>query len=140
MAPEALPWKQPSPLYAAEMVWLPSASVLVVNVATPLLTVPRPSDVAPSKNSTVPVAFEGVIVAVNVSAAPYRAGLWADATLTALAAGFTIWVTLAALALKYSAPVYSAVMTRLLAAENAALKLAWPDAFSVTSFDNTVAP
>jgi hypothetical protein len=47
----------------------------VANVAFPLEIVPVPSVVVPSLNVTVPVAADGVTVAVNVTAAPKVVGL-----------------------------------------------------------------
>lgn len=48
----------------------PAASVEALNVAFPLLRVPVPNVVLPSLNVTVPVAAEGVTVAVNVTDEP----------------------------------------------------------------------
>jgi len=47
--------------------WLPTERLEVAKVATPPLTVPVPSVVAPSKNVTIPVAVEGDTVAVKVT-------------------------------------------------------------------------
>jgi hypothetical protein len=54
---------------------------VVVNVATPELTVPVPSTVLPSKNCTVPVAPE-LTVAVKTTDWPTTAGLRLDAKAT----------------------------------------------------------
>jgi len=48
----------------------PTASAAVLYVATPLLSVPVPSVVLPSLKVTVPVAVEGVTVAVKVTEEP----------------------------------------------------------------------
>jgi hypothetical protein len=48
----------------------PPVRVVVVNVAFPALIVPVPSVVLPSLNVTVPVAVEGVTVAVNFTDPP----------------------------------------------------------------------
>jgi hypothetical protein len=53
-----------SPPYCAVNVWCPPASEPVDRVAEPLITGAVPIDEAPSKNSTLPVAVFGVIVAV----------------------------------------------------------------------------
>jgi hypothetical protein len=52
------------------MLWLPTVSAVVENVATPLTSVPVPSVVAPSLKVTVPVAALGAMVAVNVMFVP----------------------------------------------------------------------
>ena len=51
------------------MEWEPRAKPDVVKVVTPPLRVPVPRLVFPSKNVTIPVAAEGVTVAVNVTGA-----------------------------------------------------------------------
>jgi hypothetical protein len=52
-------------------VCVPEVNVVVVNFATPLLTVTwLEICVDPSKNATLPVAAFGLMVAVNVAAAP----------------------------------------------------------------------
>jgi len=56
------------------MEWLPSASAEVDLVATPPESGEVPSEVAPSKNSTVPVAADGVTVAVIVTPSPTSDG------------------------------------------------------------------
>jgi hypothetical protein len=52
------------------MLWLPRASAVVENVATPLTSVPVPSVVSPSLNVTVPVAVLGATVALKVTGPP----------------------------------------------------------------------
>ena len=63
-----------SPPYAAVTECDPVASVERLNVALPPLIVPVPKVVLPSLNVTVPVAAEGVTVAVNVTELPYVDG------------------------------------------------------------------
>jgi len=48
----------------------PNANVEVLYVATPLLSVPVPSVALPSLKVTVPVAVEGVTLAVKVTEEP----------------------------------------------------------------------
>ena len=62
------------------MEWLPSANAEVSLVATPPEIGDEPSDVAPSKNSMVPVAEDGVTVAVIVTLAPTSDGFGAVVT------------------------------------------------------------
>ena len=60
----------------------PADSGEVLNVAVPLLSVPVPSVVLPSLKVTVPVAAEGVTVAVNVTEVPYVEGFADEANAT----------------------------------------------------------
>ena len=50
----------------------------MLNEAEPFARVPVPSTVAPSRNCTVPVAVDGLTVAVKVTVAPENAGFCAD--------------------------------------------------------------
>ena len=59
----------------------PVVKTAVAKVAVPPLSVPVPKVVAPSLNVTVPVAVDGVTVAVNVTEAPNVDGFSEDATL-----------------------------------------------------------
>src|SRR5689334_6842520 len=59
-----------SPPYTAVCECVPTVSVVVEKLAVPPATVPVPIVVAPSLNVTVPVAFEGVTVAVSVTDVP----------------------------------------------------------------------
>ena len=60
-----------SPPYCALIMWVPIASVDVVKVAVPLFSGIAPEmGMVPSKNTTDPVAFAGVTVAMNVPGAP----------------------------------------------------------------------
>ena len=52
------------------MLWLPTESAAVESDAVPPLTAAVPSELAPSKNCTVPVDPAGETVAVNVTACP----------------------------------------------------------------------
>jgi hypothetical protein len=70
-----------------------AVSVVVVKVAFPLLRVPVPSVVPPSRNVTVPVAVDGVTVAVNFTDEPYVDGLAEDASVTVVLALLTVWVS-----------------------------------------------
>ncbi len=65
---------------------------VVARVAEVPLTVPVPRLVAPSKNSTDPVAPVGT-VAVKVTEAPYVDGFRFEASVVVLSALFTTWVT-----------------------------------------------
>ena len=56
--------------------------MVVVKVAFPVAIVPVPSVAVPSLKVTVPVAVEGVTVAVNLTEAPKVEGLRDDATTT----------------------------------------------------------
>jgi hypothetical protein len=58
------------PPYEAVTECEPPASVEMLNVAFPALIVPVPSVVLPSLNVMVPVAAEGVTIAVNVTELP----------------------------------------------------------------------
>jgi hypothetical protein len=71
----------------------PSAKVEVAKLAVPATIVPVPSALPPSLNVTVPVAADGVTVAVNVSVAPDGDGLAEDVSATA-DASFTVCVSL----------------------------------------------
>jgi hypothetical protein len=55
--------------------WAPSANVDVLTCATPNATVPVPIECVSAKNSTVPTALLGMIVAVRVTAVPSSDGL-----------------------------------------------------------------
>src|SRR5262245_40481220 len=68
-----------SPRYLASIVWTPAARALVVKVAVPPDSVPLPSELAPSQNSTCPVGVPvpGVFtltVAVKVTDSPRSDG------------------------------------------------------------------
>ena len=71
--------KPASPLYTAVSECVPTLNDDVVNDATPPLSVPEPSIVAPSKKLTVPLGVPApgetaVTVAVNVLACPNTDG------------------------------------------------------------------
>jgi hypothetical protein len=67
------------------MVWTPTDSVLVANVATPPLKVPVPIVVLPSLNVTEPVGVPvPVTVAVNVTEDPAVAGFALDVSVVAV--------------------------------------------------------
>src|ERR1051326_1458248 len=67
-AGDVLAMYPPSPPNAAVMECVPTASSGTLSCAAPALIVAVPSEVAPSKNCTVPVAPAGVTVAVNCTA------------------------------------------------------------------------
>lgn len=67
------------------MVWFPSASAKVVNVATPPISVPVPMGLPPSRNMTVPVGVPdpgaaGEMVAVKVTDWPKTLGFAEEIT------------------------------------------------------------
>ena len=64
-----------------------------MKVAFPLLRVPVPRVVLPSLKVTVPVHFEGVIVAVNFTEDPYVEGFKDDATVAVEVALLTVCVS-----------------------------------------------
>jgi hypothetical protein len=70
---------------------VPAVSVEIERVAVPLLTVPVPIEVKPSKNVTVPLASLGTW-AVNTIICPKVLGLVADVTLIAPVALLTTWL------------------------------------------------
>ena len=74
------------------MPWLPIESTDVESDAVPPLTVPVPSEVAPSKNCTVPVDAAGDTVAVNVTACPNVDGLGTDVSVVVVLIAFTVCV------------------------------------------------
>jgi len=90
--------------------WLATERLDVVKVATPAVRVPVPSEVVPSKNSTVPVGVPapgalGVTVAVKVTDWPKTDGPGAPVTEVDVAPWFTVWVKAAeVLAVKSVSP------------------------------------
>jgi hypothetical protein len=85
--------------------WLPGVSALVLSDADPETSGLVPSDDAPSKNSTEPVAPEGVTVAVNVTAWPDVDGLSELTSDVLELAAFTVWLCTAdVLPLKLGSP------------------------------------
>ena len=82
---DVLVMKLTSPPYTAVMLWLPAVSAEVVKVATPPLSVPGPSVLAPSLKVTVPVGVPApggtaVTVAVKVTDWPKVDGLLLETT------------------------------------------------------------
>ena len=71
----------------------PTARLLVTSAAVPAETGDVPSDVAPSKNSTEPVAPDGVTVAVSVSGSRKMPGLGLATSETEVPAEFTTCVS-----------------------------------------------
>ena len=76
------------------MLWLPTASAAVDSDAVPPLTAAVPSEMAPSKNCTVPVAAACDTVAVSVMACPNVDGFCDDASAVVVPIndGFTVCV------------------------------------------------
>ena len=102
------PLKFASPLNRAERVCVPETSDVVVNLAVPLFTVTNPEIcVAPSKNTTVPVAEVGETVAVKVAGEP-NFTLSSGAVSTKVVCAFsTLWTRAADVALlKLVSPLY----------------------------------
>jgi hypothetical protein len=62
------------------MEWLPNASADVALVATPPESGELPRDVGPSNHSTLPVADDGVTVAVSVTLSPTTDGFGDEVT------------------------------------------------------------
>ena len=94
------------------MVWEPTASAAVVNVALPLVTEPLPSNVVPSMKFTFPVAAAAVdppaeTVAVNVIDCPNAEGATEELTVVVVATLLTTWVTawLEVLVVKLASPL-----------------------------------
>src|SRR6266478_1658566 len=97
---EVLVLKLPSPLYTAVIEWVAAESVEVVNVALPELSVPLPSEVAPSRNVTVPlgVPVPGATTAtipVKVTDCAKQAGLSEAASVIVVSALLTFCVSAA---------------------------------------------
>jgi hypothetical protein len=79
------------------MVWLPTASVEVANVALPELKAAVASVAAPSRKVTVPVGVPApgetaLTVAVKVTAWPNTDGFTDEVTVVELEALLTVWV------------------------------------------------
>ena len=72
----------------------PAVSAAAVSVAVPPLNATEPKEVAPSKNSTVPVEPEdGLTVAVKVTCCPNTEGFSDDVNAVVVLAGLTVCVT-----------------------------------------------
>jgi hypothetical protein len=111
---EVLPVKFASPPYTAVIECDPTASVDVVNVALPPLSVPVPSTLVPSLNVTDPVGVPVVddfTVAVKVTGFPCFEGLSEELTVLDVAAFVTVSVSTAeVLPVKFASPPYTAVI------------------------------
>jgi hypothetical protein len=83
---------EPLGTYFAVRVCVPTASDEVVNAAVPPDRVTVLSTVVPSRNSTVPNAFEGDTVAVIVTAVPDDTGLVGE-TVSVVVVEFVGWTT-----------------------------------------------
>lgn len=115
---------------------VPTVSVDVVNVATPVLfNAPVPSVVVPSRNVTIPVGMPevlDVIVAVNVTGAPLDAETVELTKVAAVAAFAMVSVTAAeVLPAKFALPLYLAVMECTPAVSIDVVKVATPLLFRV---------
>ena len=92
------------------MVWLPTASVEVANVALPELKAAVARVAAPSRKVTVPVGVPApgetaLTVAVKVTAWPNTDGFTDEVTVVELEALLTVWVMAAeVLLLKFVSP------------------------------------
>jgi hypothetical protein len=92
------------------MGWLPIESAEVVYVPLPCPSVAVPSVEPPSLKVTVPVAEDGITVAVKVTGCPTAAGFVSDRSTVAVAAFVTVWVRVAdVLALSLAFPAYAAL-------------------------------
>jgi hypothetical protein len=89
----------------------PTDNAEVAYVADPLLSVPVPRVVPPSLKVTVPVASDGVTVAVNVTEEPYVDGFADEVSVVVELATFTVWVRADdVLLLQFPSPPYDAVI------------------------------
>ena len=113
---DVLVWKLPSPPYTAVMEWLPTLSVVVLNVAVPPLSVPVTIVVTPSLNVTLPVGVPApgatdATVAVNVTDCPKLDGFRLDVSVVAVFALFTNWISAGlVLVVCVASPPYTAVI------------------------------
>ncbi len=93
------------------MEWAPTAREDTAKLATPAVTVPVPSAVAPSRNWTLPVAVLVDSLAVNVTVCPKADGLADELKVTLEGALLTVWVSMAEVfALSFPSPPYAAVI------------------------------
>lgn len=98
-----------SPLYTAVMEWEPTDNSFVFNFATPPPdNVPVPRTVVSSLKVTVPVAVDGVTVAVKVTLSFKVDGLSDDVTTVDVDARLTVNVPEAELAPKFPCTAYVA--------------------------------
>jgi hypothetical protein len=89
---DVLPESLASPPYTAVMLWLPTDRLGVMSTAFPAFRALVPRLVVPSKKVTVPVANDGVTVAVKVTASPTTEGLREEASVVLVLAWLTIWL------------------------------------------------
>ena len=122
------------------MLWLPAIRADVLRLAVPLESAAVPSDVEPSKNSTLPVAVPApgaltATVAVKVTDWPNVLGLRLLATLVDVLACSTVWLEADdVLPAKLDAPAYTAVRLCEPSASDDVLMLAVPpDSVAVPS-------
>jgi hypothetical protein len=105
--------KFPSPEYTPFTVWLPTDNVDTDNDALPSVTVALPRDVAPLKNSTVPVGVPVplVTIACSVTTSPKNDGLLSEVTVVVDACLLTTCVNIEeVLPLWFASPLETAVI------------------------------
>src|SRR5437764_7099172 len=114
------------------MVWLPTANADVEMLAVPLLKLPVPNVLAPSKKVTVPPGVptaepEADTVAVKVVDWPNTVGLTELVTVVAVAPLFTVWLNMAeVLELELLSPPYRTVIECVPTVREDVLKVAIP--------------
>ncbi len=107
-AAEVLGSNAESPRYEAVMECEPTLSAEVESVADPAFSVAVPSEIVPSKNSTVPVGVPPVPVtlAVKATCCPAVAGFSDELTIVVDSWPFTVWVSADEMLLaKFASPV-----------------------------------
>jgi len=111
--------------------WTPAERLVIESDAAPVLRDALPSNVAPSKNCTVPAAVPGDTVAVNFTPAPKVDGLRLEVRVVVVPAGLTVWVSaVEVLPLKVASPLYTALIECAPPARLAVEKVAPPLASS----------
>ena len=130
-----LVWKLPSPEYEAVIVWLPTASAVVLNVATPPASSTLDTSVVlPSVKLIDPVGMPpagavGLTTAVKVVVCPKNDGPGDDVTAMLVPAGFTTCGTAESsseLGRKLPSPEYEAAIVWLPADSPVVLNVATP--------------
>ena len=109
---------------------VPAVENEVARVALPELSVAVPSEVVPSRKVTVPVAVEGVTVAVSVTVAPVATDVGEAVSAVVVAVSVEVTVMLTAgevLVAKVVDPPYTAVIECVPAVENEVASVALPE-------------
>ena len=109
---------------------VPAVENEVARVALPELSVAVPSEVVPSRKVTVPVAVEGVTVAVSVTVAPVATDVGEAVSAVVVAVSVEVTVMLTAgevLVAKVVDPPYTAVIECVPAVENEVARVALPE-------------